>query len=567
MIGVIANPSERLIVSEFFELFKTPWEFYRSDRDYDVLLCSGTGSFDEQSAKLILIYAGEKLEFDAEEQIEITSQSNTAVLFYRGVRLPIYGKSITFSKQETAILVDGEQRAAAIQLQCPRNSVVKRIGYSLFSEIAALLTAGQPAAYAGIPTLDLHIALLREMIVASGITLAEIPPIPEGYPFIACLTHDVDHPSIREHTLDHTMLGFLYRAVFGSLSKFIRGRIQAKDLITNWAAAFKLPLVYMGIANDFWCGFEERYLELEKGLDSTFFVIPFKNYAGKDAHGLAPRKRASRYQARDIAEALRRIMVAGSEVGLHGIDAWLDSSRARDEFQEIRNLTRSSRIGVRMHWLYYGKQSPQALEQAGAAYDSTVGYRETVGYRAGTTQVYKPLEVKRLLELPMHVMDTALFYPDYLGLSPQKAAKLLGQMVDYTVQVGGCLTINWHDRSLAPERLWYACYRDLVCDLKSRGPWFSTAGQAAAWFEKRRSVVFEVDASKAGGVCARVGAAGGDHLPGLRLRIHRPHEADRASAYSAGDYVDMAFSESVDVQVPCGIADGARGSERGSSFR
>jgi hypothetical protein len=554
VIGVIANPTERLIVSEFFELFKTPWEFYRSDRDYDVLLCSGECTFDQQSAKLILIYAGEKLEFDAQEQIEVTSRKSTCMLSYRGTRLPIYGNSITFAQKGTAVLLDSEQRPAALHLHRTRNSVVKRIGYSLFAEIGTLLTAGQPGAYAGMPTLDLHIALLREMIVASGITLIEVPPIPQGYRFIACLTHDVDHPSIGEHTWDHTMLGFLFRAVFGSLSKLIRGRIQAKDLITNWAAAFKLPFVYMGLAKDFWRGFEERYLELEKGLGSTFFVIPFKNYAGKNAHGVAPRKRASRYQARDIADAIKKIMAAGSEVGLHGIDAWLDSSRARDELQEIRNLTRFSGIGVRMHWLYYSKQSPLALEQAGAAYDSTVGYRETVGYRAGTTQAYKPLEVKRLLELPMHVMDTALFYPDYLGLSSQKAAKLLGQMVDHAAQVGGCLTINWHDRSLAPERLWYACYRDLVCDLKTRGPWFSTAGQAAAWFRKRRSVVFAADALKADGVCARVGADGGDDLPGLRLRIHRPHEADPAGAYGSDGYLDLALDESVDVQVPYGVA-------------
>ena len=72
-----------------------------------------------------------------------------------------------------------------------------------------------------------------------------------------------------------------------------------------------------------------------------------------------------------------------------------------------------------MHWLYYDQQSPVALEQAEAVYDSTIGYKETVGYRAGTTQVYKPLQVTRLLELPMHVMDTALFYPAYLGFSPR----------------------------------------------------------------------------------------------------------------------------------------------------
>jgi hypothetical protein len=554
MIGVIADPLERSIVSEFFELFKTPWEFYRSGRHYDVLLCSDGGSPDQYSAKLTLLYAGQKLEFDAEEQIEVTSPKNTSMLSYRGLPIPISGSSIAFEEKGTAILSDAERRPAIRDLHRAGNSVVKRIGYSLFSEIATLLTAGQPAAYAGVPTLDLHIALLREMIVASGITLVEVPPIPNGYPFITCLTHDVDHPSVREHRWDHTMFGFLYRAVFGSLGKLIRGRIQVNDLITNWAAAFKLPFIYMGVANDFWCGFEDRYLELEKGLGSTFFVIPFKNYAGKDAQGLAPRKRASRYQARDIVDAIRKVVAAGCEVGLHGIDAWLDSSRAYDELQEICNLTRSSRIGVRMHWLYYGNQSPMALEQAGAAYDSTVGYRETVGYRTGTTQAYKPLEVKRLLELPMHVMDTALFYPDYLGLSPQKAAERLGAMVDHAARMGGCLTINWHDRSLAPERLWSKCYRDLVRDLKNRSPWFATAGQAAAWFHKRRSVVFEADANEAGGLCARVGADGSDNLPGLRLRIHRPHEASRAAVYDPEDYVDMALDQAFDVKVPCGVA-------------
>ena len=30
MIGVIADPAEHNVVREFFELFKTPWEFYRA---------------------------------------------------------------------------------------------------------------------------------------------------------------------------------------------------------------------------------------------------------------------------------------------------------------------------------------------------------------------------------------------------------------------------------------------------------------------------------------------------------------------------------------------------------
>ena len=40
MIGVIANLTEYGVVCEFFELFKTPWEFYQSNQRYKVLLCT-----------------------------------------------------------------------------------------------------------------------------------------------------------------------------------------------------------------------------------------------------------------------------------------------------------------------------------------------------------------------------------------------------------------------------------------------------------------------------------------------------------------------------------------------
>ena len=57
--------------------------------------------------------------------------------------------------------------------------------------------------------------------------------------------------------------------------------MSVRDLFRNWAAALKLPFVHFGLAKDFWREFDDRYLELEKGLHSTFFVIPFSGQAGK----------------------------------------------------------------------------------------------------------------------------------------------------------------------------------------------------------------------------------------------------------------------------------------------
>jgi hypothetical protein len=554
MIGVQADSSEHAVIAEFFELFKTPWEFYRKGRTYDVLVSAGNEEVDGKSAKLILIYAGRKLPFDAQEKIGIAARKSNCVLSYQGTRVPIYGDCVVFQEKAAGLLVDEQLQRPAIHRQQSAGETVMRIGYDLFREIGALLAVGQPVAYAAIPTFDLHIALMRELIVGSGSPLVEIPPVPEGYSFIACLTHDVDHPSIRRHKLDHTTLGFLFRAVFGSVGSFLRGRIPFHTLLANWAAALKLPFVQLGWARDFWRGFVDRYLEVEKGLCSTFFVIPFKNDPGRESGGPAPAFRASRYGAGDIADLIGQMTAAGCEVGLHGIDAWVDNARAHEEFEEIRRIAGTAEIGVRMHWLYYDQRSPLILEQAGAVYDSTVGYRETVGYRAGTTQAYKPLKAARLLELPMQVMDTALFYPAYLGLTSREAKSLLARMVGDVVEFGGCLTTNWHDRSLAPERMWDACYRDLVEDLKSRGAWFATAGQAASWFQKRRAVVFEVDARHPGAVKARLAGDEGKLVPGLRVRVYNRRESSEIGADSSAKYVEEPLDESVGSRVSQGVS-------------
>jgi hypothetical protein len=211
---------------------------------------------------------------------------------------------------------------------------------------------------------------------------------------------------------------------------------------------------------------------------------------------------------------------AGCEVGLHGIDAWLDSSKGHEELEAIRRITGAREIGVRMHWLYFNEQSPATLEQAGADYDSTVGYNETVGYRAGTTQAYRPLGVGRLLELPLHIMDTALFYPAHLDSSPKEASKRVASIIANAVQLGGCVTVNWHDRSIAPERGWGDFYVDLVQTLRSRGGWFATAGEAVSWFRKRRSATFEGTGCESDALPVKNTVDAGGRLPELHLRVY-----------------------------------------------
>lgn len=293
---------------------------------------------------------------------------------------------------------------------------------------------------------------------------------------------------------------------------------------------------------------------MEKGLPSSFFVIPFKGRPGRSGQGPAPSRRAAGYGAADIAAQIGNLIAAGCEIGLHGIDAWRDSSCGREELDEIRRITGVREVGVRMHWLYFDERSPLNLESAGATYDSTVGYNETVGYRAGTTQAYKPFEATRLLELPLHVMDTALFYPGRLNLSQREARKQVGNIIGQVRQFGGSITVNWHDRSIAPERQWGRFYEGLVDELKSKGAWFSTGAQAVAWFQKRRSAVFQSVSWEADTLRVKVAVQGSDNVPSLRLLIHNPKGAGQVTAIpsaSAGD-ISISLNGNIDARIPLG---------------
>ncbi len=546
MIGVIATPSQREVVREFFELFKTPWETYRHDGHYDVVLCSGPDVVEHSSAKLVLIYGGHERPFDAAHSTQGHSNPcSSRMLIAEGLRIPLYGDSVTFAASRSRLLLDEASQQPAIYVESRANgSIVVRIGYDLFNEVTILLTEGQPCANAGIPTLDLHISLLRSLMLRNGIPFIEIPPVPHGYRFIACLTHDVDHPSMRLHKFDHTMFGFVYRALVGSAWAALRGQQDMRSVLQNWAAVLKLPFVYLRLLPDFWNQLD-TYTSLEgHGVHSSFFVIPFKRCRGARIGDPPPRRRASAYGAADIADEIRRLQADNHEIGLHGIDAWHDRGMGRKELDEVSRVAGSQVAGVRMHWLYFDKLSPGVLESLGVDYDSTVGYNEAVGYRAGTSQVYKPLGVQRLLELPLHIMDTALFSPTCQNLSFAGARGVVGAILDNAVEFGGVVTINWHDRSIAPERLWGDFYADLIDQLRSRGAWLASARDTVLWFRQRRAAVFDGGDWKTGN--ANGPLEEGRNLPGLDVRVHnvsnplaavetRCHTSDEHSARATRD--------------------------------
>jgi len=255
MIGVIAIAEENAIVREFFQLFKTPWEFFQEGRSYDVVLVA-TDEMPEVEARLVVHYGARIKKCDLQANVIARSSVSAATLVCAGNRVPIYGKALAFeANNASALCITLDSEVVGLRIRSDDLTVL-RVGYDLFQEVGFLLSVGQPVENARVPAVEIHIAMLRDWIVSAGIPLLEIPPVPAGHSFIVCLTHDIDFIGIRRHKFDHTMWGFLYRSTVGAAYDVVRRRISFGRLLKMWRAAASLPFVYLGWAEDFWQPFD-----------------------------------------------------------------------------------------------------------------------------------------------------------------------------------------------------------------------------------------------------------------------------------------------------------------------
>jgi hypothetical protein len=487
VIGVSLSDYDHYSVGEFFELFKTPWEYFRAETSYDVVICD-SATVPIVDARLVIVIHRFRGAQDAAGSVDSEPREPTLMRFGQ-VIFPVYG-SVVYIDSGVPIIYAGDFERCVGSYAYNEDKTVLNIGYDFFNETGLLLSSGQPVAYASFPTLDLHVANLRRWILAAGLPLAEVPPTPYADSFFACLTHDVDFAGIRNHFIDQTFAGFLYRAIVKSAAYYIRGEYTPNMAIRNWRAVATLPLVYMGLVRDFWSTFR-TYQKYESPALSTFFFVPFKGYSGNIEGGRAPKARAVKYDVKKLHREIRYLVDRGCEIGVHGIDSWQDVESGKREIKRIVEICGQQTVGVRMHWLYFDSRSPRTLENAGYSFDSTFGYNETIGYRAGVSQVYKFPGAKVLCELPMHIMDTALFYPKRRGLGLGAGMSEINKLIQHAARFGGVLTFNWHDRSIAPERLWDTVYRDILAALKAQGAVFLTASAVVEWFKIRRRIVFD----------------------------------------------------------------------------
>jgi hypothetical protein len=183
MIGVYSGEAEKRIVQEFFELFKTPWEFFDPSKLYDVVI-STRDEMPEIRASLVIIYSSNPVLFDVVEKITAQPIVCKNLSDHNAICFPIYGDILSFPGcSEPLIYSELDSGVVAFEILQTQRKVV-RVGFDLFNEVAFLLSEGQPIENAHFPTLESHISLMRNWILSAGIPLVEIPPVPFGHHYL-----------------------------------------------------------------------------------------------------------------------------------------------------------------------------------------------------------------------------------------------------------------------------------------------------------------------------------------------------------------------------------------------
>jgi hypothetical protein len=552
MIGIVENEFDSLVVAEFFELFKTEWGFVQPHTNYDVIITSGESDV-RQDAALVIIYNSQRIPYDAGKNYTLQENKKTGLVTFFDAQLPLYCHSSTVMMEDTPISLD-HTGTLMVRIEDDKNkTTVYRLGYDLFDEARHLLTQGQPPQHAHIPTLDIHIDILRTIILCSGLHVVEIPPTPAGYEIIGCLTHDVDFVNIRDHFFDHSFFGFCYRALITSAVDLVKGRISARKVLKNYLSVLSLPLVFAGILKDPWER-SQHYVSLEKKYKSSFFFIPLKNSAGRNLNNDPSHwMRAAQYNITKVKNIIAYLKDNNKEIGLHGIDAWAAVESAAAEKKLLEKESGSSPAGTRMHWLYFSEKSHEILDKTGFAYDSTVGYNDSIGYRAGTAQAYRPLGISALLELPLHIQDVALFTPSFLNLTEKQALPVCLRLLETTKKYGGAITLLWHFNTIGPEKFWGNFYAALIKELEDMHAWISSADEVVDWYNKRRGAAFDIQSMSKDELCIRLHEGCSAATPPLKMRVYFPIHEGPGSPHTSvkrKQFADAAWNESGHVCIP-----------------
>ncbi len=318
--------------------------------------------------------------------------------------------------------------------------------------------------YAGIAMRFLQRALCR---VAPQCAEHAVSPIPSVRHFVVN-THDVDFlPSSRFGNFHRLVKNAGISLLVYKSPKLAAGQVW---MALRYAAGAQNPLDQIPAL---------AQAELQRGVTASYFFLIQRKHRRDGNYDLA---------VPGTVEQMQFLRRHGMEIGLHGSYRSLENGCTLGaEFEQLRKRGFAVE-GNRQHWLRFTlDRLIPALEQAGATYDSSLGWYESIGFRGGACFAYPPYNFKNerassFLEIPLAVMDVSLlFAKDGRRGWNDQTADLLAESRRYG---WGGIALLWHPTTIGggqyPDALGEVFWR-LADERKSwQDTWISAGDFVAA---------------------------------------------------------------------------------------
>jgi hypothetical protein len=189
------------------------------------------------------------------------------------------------------------------------------------------------------------------------------------------------------------------------------------------------------------------------GMKSCFYFI-----AGATDYRFDP---SYNIEAPAIVALISEIHRRGHEIGLHpSYNTFRAPEAIQREFIHLRRTLEDkgieyARYGARMHYLRWSQpETLRALDAAGFAYDSTLGYADQAGFRCGTCFEYQAFDptadaALKLRLRPLIAMETTVLSQEYMGIvDGRHGVEIVSSLARACSAVGGSFSLLWHNSSL-----------------------------------------------------------------------------------------------------------------------
>ncbi len=280
------------------------------------------------------------------------------------------------------------------------------------------------------PWIDAEAQALVRQLTATG-----LPLTPRSRRFKVVITHDID----RTFLLEPTSIASAVMRMVG---------LRRSHCVRLWTVLS--PGILLATI--------QRLLEFEVAhqIGAYYFMLSGPYSMRRYGSRCDIRWRYSRM----IAEMVSR---AGMTIGLHGSYYARDENSYRQEKERLKEVLGQAITSHRNHYLRFDPLRMWGqLEQAGIAYDFSVGFNNRFGFRSGCASLYRTFDLASnrtttVQSVPLLYMDNVLFQSN-----PKRMLCQLRAALQEVQKVNGCVSLLFHPDCFLIDETFWEFFEELV---------------------------------------------------------------------------------------------------------